>query len=213
MPSEFTISLDLPCFYCDYNLRGLSYHSICPECGNPVKLTFKAITLGLWGTGEELQQIRTLWVKDVASAVGYPASALLFVIDAVRLLTETQAKQLTDSGEPHYTARDVCDAFRRYAEQCFNSREEALDLLAEWKLNRSEDLGRIVFALCEGGFLKASPDDTLSDFDGIFTLPTLFPDEQTATTSPLNVQGVNTDLSMEEIVAYLRQAKERQPPA
>ncbi len=32
-----TIDTDLPCFFCQYNLRTLALDGICPECGNPVQ--------------------------------------------------------------------------------------------------------------------------------------------------------------------------------
>jgi uncharacterized repeat protein (TIGR04138 family) len=212
---EFIISADLPCFYCDYNLRGLTYYGRCPECGNAVKLTFKAIRMGLCpGLGQELETIREFWVKDVADAIGYPDSAVLFVIDSLQLLNKSAGKPVTDSEERQHAARDICQAFRSYAKGYFNSEDEALELLAEWKLNRSEDLGRVIFALVETGFVSVSPEDALSHFDGVFTLGNLFTDERlVAPRSPLEVPGVDTDLSMEEIVAYLRQVRERPPPA
>jgi len=202
---QFVIPIDFPCFYCEYTLRGLEYFSNCPECGHTAKQTFKAIAAGLCpGLGQELEAIRAFWVKDIADAVGYPQSAILFVIDSQQMIQNTG----------NYDAVDICNAFCAYAKKYFNSQDEARDLLAEWKLNRSENLGRIIFALVEAGFVSMSPGDALSDFDGLFTIETLLTNEcPTVHKSPLDVRGVHADLSMEEIIAYLREVRERRPPA
>jgi hypothetical protein len=41
-----TIDADLPCFFCQYNLRTLALEGICPECGNPVQKCIRQGWLG-----------------------------------------------------------------------------------------------------------------------------------------------------------------------
>ena len=36
------ITYDVPCIRCGYNVRGLSYDHLCPECGKPIETTVSA---------------------------------------------------------------------------------------------------------------------------------------------------------------------------
>jgi uncharacterized repeat protein (TIGR04138 family) len=145
---------DVGCANCGYNLRGLTTAHDCPECGEPAMRTLR------WA-GRDLS--RRAVAFRIARASGYPIDAILFVNDA---LAHTLAR--FDEGR-HTTARDVCDGFLAFVHTYFNDAAEAADLLAEWKLHRSEDVGRIVRAMAEAGVLKTSPDDRPSDFEGLFT--------------------------------------------
>jgi len=71
------------------------------------------------------------------------------------------------------TAADVCEVVRDHALPYFNDVDEAKELLAEWGIRASEDLGRIVYALVDAGMLRAEPNNSVRDFDGLFRLETL----------------------------------------
>jgi uncharacterized repeat protein (TIGR04138 family) len=49
-----------------------------------------------------------------------------------------------------------------------------VDLLNEWGIRTSEDVGRIVFGSIKLGLLLPTKDDRIEDFNGIFTLANLF---------------------------------------
>ena len=40
------VDVDLPCFFCGYNLRSLGLTAICPECGHPVQESIRHGWLG-----------------------------------------------------------------------------------------------------------------------------------------------------------------------
>jgi len=156
-----TIESDVPCKNCGYNLRGLSVDHICPECGEPIRFSAH---MALANNANELRHyFRSRHVAAIARSVGYSVDAVMFVQDAVSF-----------SMQPgHRTAREVCRDFADYARQYFNDRDEAIELLREWGVCRSEDVGRIVFGLVRAGMLVAGPEDREEDFAGLFTLENL----------------------------------------
>ena len=72
-------------------------------------------------------------------------------------------------------AEDVCNAVRDYAAWYFNDQKEALDLLREWKLRSSEDVGCVQAALADAGLIEVDAEQSAADFAGLFTLENLFP--------------------------------------
>jgi uncharacterized repeat protein (TIGR04138 family) len=176
MAEAGTTDRDLPCVECDYNLRGLAPEGRCPECGADVRDSITEsvdVDEAAAKAGSESQARRRKY-EAVAASIGYPVDAVLFVQAALSLA-------LSGSGEraAHVTARDVCVALRKYALWYFNDKAEALDLLAEWKIGSSEDVGRIIYGLAAAGLLATSPDDAQGDFDGLFVLGRLFDDDVT----------------------------------
>ncbi len=73
---------------------------------------------------------------------------------------------------PHQSARTFCRFFQMHALQQFG--RDATRTLEGWQIHRSEDVGRIVFALVEAGHLEAASDDAQSDFDRLFEVRELF---------------------------------------
>ncbi len=42
-------------------------------------------------------------------------------------------------------------------------------VLREWNLDRSEKLGVLVFGLVDAGLMRARTEDSLADFDGLYS--------------------------------------------
>ena len=159
------INCDLACCRCRYNLRGLRSDGRCPECGAGLA---QSIVLR---ASFDLDFRRT-YLQSIMEPIGYSADAAMFVLDAVR-----QAARLTGAWKrdaSHLSAREVCNSIRIFARSYFNDDSESIDLLAAWGIRCSEDVGRIVFLLVQAGFLVARATDRLEDFNGVFTLDTLF---------------------------------------
>ena len=50
----------------------------------------------------------------------------------------------------------------------------ALTVLRRWNIHRTEDFGKIVFAMVEAGLMRTSEEDTMEDFQGVFDFDEAF---------------------------------------
>lgn len=167
MALRLLISFDLPCTHCQYNLRGLTLDGNCPECGQAVSSSYRqALAEDPESCWDLTVAMKRQWVAEATTAAGYPADAGLFLIGALQM-TRTQSRQ----------ADDVCKAVRDYAAWYFNDRNEALDLLGEWRLGSSEDVGRVLVALADAGLVEMGNTSSANDFAGLFTLENLFSEQ------------------------------------
>ncbi len=97
---------DKPCEYCGYNLRGLRYSMVCPECGTPIRyrrhadLPFQELPLPLikgfrascWMATVAIAGLPGLWLTWVLYIRTYVGFALVLVVLALWL---TAAWRLT----------------------------------------------------------------------------------------------------------------------
>jgi uncharacterized repeat protein (TIGR04138 family) len=165
--ARIPIDTDLPCIDCGYNLRGLTTSDKCPECGAS---TIETIEAGAEAQeSDQVELAQRAKALAVAEASGYGVDAVLFV-SAVLGYTLRRVRR---EGQEHVTAKDVCAGFREYARMYFNDAGEAIDLLSEWGLRGSDDVGRIIFAMIETGHAKAAEGDRPEDFAGLFTVDDL----------------------------------------
>jgi uncharacterized repeat protein (TIGR04138 family) len=160
-------------------LRALPLDSNCPECGEAISETLRntpALRV------PELRHAIMDLHRDVLRARCEPvARDAGCAVDAVMLVKDVlgEALRVLDSplaqGKQHITAAEICAACSTYCAWYFNDRPEAIDLLSEWGMRCSEDLGCIIFAMVRAGWIRTRPEDSPSDFDNLFTLDTLFP--------------------------------------
>ena len=72
---------------------------------------------------------------------------------------------------------DATDMSRSLAEFCvahYGDTEAAIVALDRVRFTRSEDLGTALFAMAEQGIVLLSDEDRREQFDGLFTLSSLF---------------------------------------
>jgi len=165
------INSDLACRSCGYNLRGLPFDHQCPECGEPTLATVADALSGVIPQAEDIRDdLRRQLYLPVAEATGCTVDGVLFVIDAT-----AAARSLAHAGAgTHITASQVCGGILAHAARYFNDKAEAKELLSEWGIHRSEDVGRIIFSMVEKGLIKAGDSDSIEQFNGLFTLESLF---------------------------------------
>jgi len=72
----------------------------------------------------------------------------------------------------HVSGRQLCWAIRDVALERWGLM--ARSLLASWNITSTHDIGAIVFALVEHGWLQKQPDDRIEDFDRVFTFAEAF---------------------------------------
>lgn len=73
----------------------------------------------------------------------------------------------------HVTARECAEAVLDAAAARFGLLGDVV--LEDWGIHTSTDIGRIVFALVEGGRVSAAEDDAVEDFDELFRVEEVFP--------------------------------------
>ena len=167
---------DVWCEACGYALRGLPRRHACPECG----LAYDD------GFGENAGDPE---LESLAMKIGFPVDALLLVLDAVYDQSEgTDGRSGGDSTE--FDAWEICRGVREGALGAYDGdAARACWLLSSCGIRGSEDVGRIVFALVAAGRLTNSDDDAPSDFNGLFTLDTLFAADNRPPAPPARARG------------------------
>jgi len=72
----------------------------------------------------------------------------------------------------HVSGRDLSQGLREFALLRWGML--ARTVLQRWNITRTEDFGRIVFALVENGHMSKTENDTLDDFKNVFDFATAF---------------------------------------
>jgi uncharacterized repeat protein (TIGR04138 family) len=95
----------------------------------------------------------------------YRPEAYRFVVAALGVTVQSlPAQRLDDPVRRHLSGRELLDGIIGLARREFGLM--APTVFAEWGVQRSEDVGRIVFQLVESGQLSARPEDRMDDFVG-----------------------------------------------
>ncbi len=72
----------------------------------------------------------------------------------------------------HVSGQELCIGLRDYAVECFGPLAPVV--LRHWGVKRTEDFGRIVFAMIDAGLLRKTADDSMEDFVGVFDFDEAF---------------------------------------
>ena len=115
----------------------------------------------------------------------YPAAASKFVIEGLRYTCErtlaqhsaesmatSMATSMVAGDERHLTGQQLSLGLREYAIDRFGMLAPCV--LRTWNIVRTEDFGRIVYALIEMGELSRSTDDSIDDFRCVFDFEEAF---------------------------------------
>ena len=96
----------------------------------------------------------------------YEEAAYVFVLSALNYVLERLV-------EPrHITGREMAEGVRDLALEKFGPM--ARTVLEHWGIERTSDVGEIVFALVESGVLIKQEEDTPDDFDDVFDFADAF---------------------------------------
>ena len=95
----------------------------------------------------------------------YQAPAYYFIREALDCAVRMHQKR-PEGSMRHVSAEELLDGFRVYALQEFGPM--TLTVLGTWGLQRTEDIGEIVFNLVESGKLGKTESDHKEDFAGGF---------------------------------------------
>ncbi len=109
----------------------------------------------------------------------YPQAAYDFVrrglMHTVKLVHGEEALR----GEPdpddesrHVNGQQLCFGLKDYAISRYGLM--ARTVFAHWSIHRTEDFGRIVFAMVEGGLMRKTERDRFEDFQGVYDFDDAF---------------------------------------
>jgi uncharacterized repeat protein (TIGR04138 family) len=114
-------------------------------------------------------------LRDVARSAGpYPIEAFLFVRDGLSHTVEEVHRDidpLSDTSR-HVSGQQLCLGLRDYAIERYGML--APTVLGTWNIRRTDDFGRIVFAMIEHGMMSKTPQDSLDDFRCVYDFDEAF---------------------------------------
>jgi len=113
-------------------------------------------------------------LEQVVEEVGlYPREAYEFVQQG---LSYTVGKLHGDKKDPkasrHITGRQLSEGLREFALLQWGML--AGTVLRRWNICRTDDFGRIVFAMVKSGWMSKTDEDTIEDFRNVFDFRTAF---------------------------------------
>lgn len=118
----------------------------------------------------------------LAKAGPYPLAAYQFVQEGlrftVRQVHEDRARDQGLGGLPtseHVSGQQLCMGLRDFALDQYGLLARAV--LEHWGIVRTDDFGRMVFAMIEAGAMSKTSQDTPEDFCGVFQFSEAFHSE------------------------------------
>jgi uncharacterized repeat protein (TIGR04138 family) len=121
--------------------------------------------------------------REILNAAGpYPMEAFNFVREGLSYTSDAVHQDPHDLPEldRHVSGQQLCLGLRDYAIDQYGLLAPVV--LEHWNIRRTDDFGRIVFAMIDAGLMSKTDDDTIDDFRGVFDFQEAFsPDELVAT--------------------------------
>lgn len=111
-------------------------------------------------------------LSAVCQRTGFAPEAFLFVQEGLQHTIRSihgeagSADLFTEDESRHVSGRQLCEGLRDLALTQYG--RLAPVVLGKWGITRTEDFGRIVFALVDAGLLRKTDEDTIDDFRGVY---------------------------------------------
>jgi uncharacterized repeat protein (TIGR04138 family) len=114
------------------------------------------------------------WTAIRETAGGYPLEAFAFVQKGLGETVDRIHNAPTDRSElgRHVSGQQLCLGLRDFALSRWGMMAPAV--LESWNVRRTEDFGRMVFAMIEHGVMSKTPQDSLEDFRSVFDFDEAF---------------------------------------
>ncbi len=108
------------------------------------------------------------WEALATSTGPYPVDAFHFVREGLSFAAQKVHESTDDLAEQdrHITGQQLCLGLREFAIECYGMLAPAV--LSHWRIHRTDDFGRIVFAMVNRGVLSKTSDDTIDDFRNVY---------------------------------------------
>ena len=120
------------------------------------------------------------WKQLCERAGPYPRQAFDFVREGLTHTVERVHAGNEPLGEHgrHVSGQQLCMGLRDYAIVKYGML--APTVLQHWNVLRTDDFGRIVFAMIDAGSMSKTQQDSLDDFRGVYDFAEAFSTEQVA---------------------------------
>jgi uncharacterized repeat protein (TIGR04138 family) len=113
--------------------------------------------------------------QHLAEVTGpYPVEAFQFVRDGLSYAARSVHEDIEERAEQdrHITGQQLCLGLRKFAIERYGLMAPVV--LAHWHIRRTDDFGRIVFAMVGQGLLSKTEEDSLDDFRAVFDFDEAF---------------------------------------
>ncbi len=125
------------------------------------------------------QQAKEVDWKKVLNAAGpYPMEAFDFVREGLTYTAQQAHRNQPAMSEAdrHINGQQLCLGLRDFAIQQYGLM--AAVVLGHWNVRRTEDFGRIVFAMINEGLMSKTPEDSMDDFRTVYDFEEAFSRDQ-----------------------------------
>ena len=106
------------------------------------------------------------WKQIRDKAGPYPTQAYQFVREGLQHTVRTIHGQDEVEDNRHVSGQQLCLGLKDFALDQYGLM--ARTVLSHWNVRKTEDFGRMVFAMVEAGLMRKTDDDTLEDFTDVF---------------------------------------------
>lgn len=114
------------------------------------------------------KQIEVDWKSILKTAGPFPMEAFAFVREGLSYTSEHvhgDPEAVADQ-DRHISGQQLCLGLRDFAIERYGLMAPAV--LDHWNIRRTDDFGRIVFAMIQGGVMSKTDEDTPDDFRAVF---------------------------------------------
>jgi uncharacterized repeat protein (TIGR04138 family) len=127
---------------------------------------------------EQQQPVQIDWPRMLAKAGPYPPEAFHFVRNGLSYTMHRIHENIVEleDHERHVNGQQLCLGLRDFAIDQYGLLAPVV--LNHWSIFRTDDFGRIVFAMIDEGLMSRSNDDTLDDFRSVFDFHEAFSEDQ-----------------------------------
>lgn len=110
----------------------------------------------------------------LSSAGPYPLEAFNFVREGLSYTVQRLHKdhEAMPEASRHITGQQLCLGLRDFAIEQYGLL--AMVVLQHWHVNRTDDFGRIVFAMIDAGLMSKTDHDSLDDFRAVYDFDEAF---------------------------------------
>jgi len=126
------------------------------------------------------------WTKVLNTAGPYPIEAFTFVREGLTYTAQRihQSNESMHEVDRHISGQQLCMGLRDFAIQQYGLLARVV--LRHWNVHRTDDFGRIVFAMIAEGLMSKTAEDTIDDFRMVYDFDEAFSADQLLSTIAAN---------------------------